>query len=156
MMKWRRGFLVLAAAAVAACARAREGSDSTTAAAPDSTTRAAAPDSTTRAAPSSDVTRLEAEARALAKPGGCEQASQCRTAPVGSKPCGGPRTYLVYCPRTTDEGALLRKLDELRRAEDARNRKEGMMSDCSLTPEPKVDVIGGSCRAGADPRVVPL
>ena len=146
-MMWRSSlFLVVVAAAIAACARAREGADTATAAAPDSAARADAPN---------DLDRLEVEARALAKTSGCDQASQCRTAPVGSKPCGGPRGYLVYCPRTTDERALLRKLDELRRAEAERNSREGMMSDCSLTPEPKVEVVGGSCRAASDQPVLP-
>ncbi|MEO7457802.1 MAG: hypothetical protein ABIY52_16185, partial [Gemmatimonadaceae bacterium] len=43
------------------------------------------------------VATLEADARALAKMTGCTSANQCRTAPVGSRPCGGPRSYLAYC-----------------------------------------------------------
>jgi hypothetical protein len=151
MMIWRRSSLLVVAAAVAACARAREGSDTATAGVADSTAGAVAGRDTA----SNDVERLEAEARALAKTSGCEQASQCRTAPVGSKACGGPRAYLVYCPRTTDEGALLRKLDELRRSEAARNQREGIASDCALTPEPRVEVVGGSCRAAASGEVLP-
>src|SRR3982751_1505906 len=59
------------------------------------------------------LARLEREARALAKTDGCSTSETCRTAPVGWRGCGGPRSYLVYCAATTDSVALYRKLDEL-------------------------------------------
>jgi hypothetical protein len=93
------------------------------------------------------VQRLEREARALARSEGCEQGSQCRAAPVGSRPCGGPRDYLVYCSLTTDSAALYRKLDELARAEDAYNQRSGMMSTCEFRVPPGVDAVGGRCVA---------
>ncbi|HEU4453485.1 MAG TPA: hypothetical protein VFR81_10515, partial [Longimicrobium sp.] len=37
---------------------------------------------------SARLARLELEARAMAQPGGCGEEGQCRTAPVGSRPCG--------------------------------------------------------------------
>jgi hypothetical protein len=95
---------------------------------------------------SAQIARLEAEARLLARTAGCAAAGQCRTAPVGSRPCGGPRTYLAYCAATTDTAALLAKLDELRRAEDEYNRKSGMMSTCEFRTPPRVELAGGSCR----------
>src|SRR5438046_3166798 len=61
------------------------------------------------AAPVDDLTRLarlEREARTLAKTDGCSASESCRTAPVGWRGCGGPRTYLVYCAATTDSAAL--------------------------------------------------
>ena len=93
------------------------------------------------------ITRLEREARALARAEGCQGAGDCRTAPVGSRPCGGPRTYVVYCARTTDSAALYRKLDELARAERANNEKQGLMSTCEFRMPPAVTTSGGSCHA---------
>ena len=93
------------------------------------------------------IERLEAEARALAKTAGCERAAQCRTAPLGAKPCGGPRDYLVYCALGTDSAALYRKLAELEKAEKAYNAKSGMMSTCEMLVAPNVEVQGRSCRA---------
>lgn len=93
------------------------------------------------------VRELEQQARALAKTEGCDQANQCATAPVGAKACGGPRSYLVYCKTTTDEAALLRALDELKRAEEAYNQSAGMVSDCMFVTPPAVRVDGGVCRA---------
>jgi hypothetical protein len=93
------------------------------------------------------IRRLEREARELAKVNGCQSSGDCRAAPVGDRPCGGPRTYLVYCARTTDSAALYRKLDELARAERDYNQKQGQMSTCEFRMPPEVVASGGSCRA---------
>jgi hypothetical protein len=93
--------------------------------------------------------RLEREARALARAEGCQSSSDCRAAAVGDRPCGGPRTYLVYCARTTDSVALYRKLEELARAERAYNQEQGLMSTCEFRTPPAVTAEGGSCRAAA-------
>lgn len=95
----------------------------------------------------SQIARLETEARALAKSAGCENSGQCRTAPVGSRACGGPRLYLTYCSLTTDSAALFRKLRELERAEQKYNMEHGMASTCEMRMPPDVALVGGSCRA---------
>ena len=51
------------------------------------------------------IVALENQAKALVKTDGCSSADQCRTAAVGSRACGGPRYYLVYCAKTTDSTA---------------------------------------------------
>jgi hypothetical protein len=96
---------------------------------------------------STGLVRLEREARALAKTDGCNSLDQCRSAPVGERPCGGPRDYVVYCARTTDTAVLYRKLAELRQAEMEYNRKSGMMSTCEFRTPPELALSGGSCRA---------
>jgi hypothetical protein len=93
------------------------------------------------------VQELEQRARALAKTEGCDRADQCATAPVGAKACGGPRTHIVYCRATTDEAALLRALDELKRAEEEYNRAEGIVSNCMLEMPPQVRLEGRVCMA---------
>jgi hypothetical protein len=102
-----------------------------------------------RAVDEARVRELEQQARALAKTDGCDRADQCAAAPVGAKPCGGPRTYLVYCKATTDEAALVRALDELKRAEESYNRAAGLMSDCMLVQQPDVRLDGRTCTAAA-------
>jgi hypothetical protein len=125
-----------------ACARTPGGSDGTR----DSAV-ADAPDTPTppAAATEADLERLEREARALAKAEGCEQSAQCRTAPVGDRPCGGPREYVVYCSLTTDSAALFRKLGELAAAEKAFNARSGMVSTCEFRMPPAVAAGGGRC-----------
>ena len=93
------------------------------------------------------IARLEREARALVSATGCDAAAGCRTAPVGWRGCGGPRTYVVYCAATTDSAALFAKLAELARAEEAFNRASGMASTCEFRMPPNVSVQGGRCVA---------
>jgi hypothetical protein len=100
----------------------------------------------TNRAEQAQLTQLEREARALAKTDGCKSVNECRTAPVGWRGCGGPRTYLVYCAATTDTVALFRKLKELEVAEKAYNAKSGMMSTCEFRMPPKTTLHGRSCR----------
>jgi hypothetical protein len=95
------------------------------------------------------VQRLEREARALARADGCTSGGECRAAPVGDRACGGPRTYIVYCARTTDSVALYRKLDELALAERAYNQQEGVASTCEFRMPPRMVAGLGSCRAAA-------
>jgi hypothetical protein len=53
----------------------------------------------------------------------------------------------VYCRATTDEAALLRALDELKRAEEEYNRAAGLASDCMFVTPPAVRLEGGTCMA---------
>ena len=94
------------------------------------------------------LARLEQEARALAKTEGCASVGACRSAPMGWRGCGGPRTYVVYCAATTDTVALFKKLAELEQAEREYNATAGMMSTCEFRMPPSVKLEGRSCRAG--------
>jgi hypothetical protein len=93
------------------------------------------------------VVALENQAKALVKAEGCSSAAECRTAPVGSRACGGPRYYLVYCARTTDSAALFRKLDAVAQAEREYNKRYNVMSTCEFRMPPTVALSGGSCQA---------
>jgi hypothetical protein len=93
------------------------------------------------------IVAIENEAKALVKTDGCSSAGECRTAPVGSKACGGPRYYLVYCSRTTDSTALFRKLDAVAAAEGEYNTRYKIVSTCEFRLPPRVGLNGGSCQA---------
>jgi len=93
------------------------------------------------------IVALEDQAKALLKTEGCSLAAQCRTAPVGSRACGGPRYYLVYCAQTTDSAALFRKLDAVAAAEREYNTRYKLMSTCEFRMPPTVALSGGSCQA---------
>jgi hypothetical protein len=85
------------------------------------------------------LARIEAERGAAA----CDTDAQCHTIGIGSKACGGPERYLAWSSRNGD-GTRLRALvaehAAARRADDA---KAGMMSTCSVVPDP-----GAACSAG--------
>jgi hypothetical protein len=93
------------------------------------------------------IVALENEAKAIAKTDGCSSAGECRTAAVGSRACGGPRYYLVYCSRTTDSAALFKKLDAVAVAEREFNAKYQIVSTCEFRMPPTVALSGGSCQA---------
>jgi uncharacterized DUF497 family protein len=93
------------------------------------------------------IVSLEDQAKALVKTDGCSSAGECRTAAVGSRACGGPRYYLVYCSRTTDSAALFRKLDAVAAAEREYNTKYQLVSTCEFRLPPKVALSGASCQA---------
>ena len=93
------------------------------------------------------VTALEDQAKAIVKTTGCSSAGECRTAPVGSRACGGPRYYLVYCAATTDSAALFHKLDAVAAAEREYNAHYNLVSTCEFRLPPKVALSGGSCQA---------
>jgi hypothetical protein len=93
------------------------------------------------------IIAIENQAKALVKTDGCSPAGECRTAPVGSKACGGPRYYLVYCSRTTDSAALFRKLDAVAAAEREYNTRYKIVSTCEFRLPPQLALSGGSCQA---------
>jgi hypothetical protein len=95
----------------------------------------------------SQITALENQAKALVKLDGCSSGDQCRTAAVGSRACGGPRYYLVYCAKTTDTVALFSILKEVAAAEQEYNRRYQIASTCEFRMPPKVALVGSSCQS---------
>ena len=91
------------------------------------------------------IEALEAQSKAIAKIDGCATSSDCRSAPIGSRACGGPRYYIPWCAKTTDSVALYRKLDEVSAAEQAYNKKYNLVSTCEFRMPPSVVASGGSC-----------
>ena len=93
------------------------------------------------------IEAIEAKAKAIANVGGCQATSACRTAPTGSRACGGPRYYIPYCSVTTDSAALFSRLADVAAAEQAYNRKYNLASTCEMRLPPVVELSGGSCVA---------
>lgn len=141
---------VALSAALAACARPDGTRDSTRSVGavlvpPRDTITPPATVQDTNVAEQEHLTRLEHEARALAHTAGCDSLSQCRTAPVGWRSCGGPRDFVAYCAATTDTVALFRKLAELEAAEKEYNLRSGMMSSCIMRVPPHIALRAGRC-----------
>ena len=93
------------------------------------------------------IEQLEAQAKALAVIDGCPSSSDCRSAPVGSRACGGPRYYIPYCAKTTDSVALFKKLADVSAAEQAYNKKYNLASTCEFRMPPVVESSAGACVA---------
>jgi hypothetical protein len=76
-----------------------------------------------------------------------KESSQCRLIGFGSKPCGGPRTYLIYSRMKTDESRLEQLVTEYNRLERRHNIEQKMFSDCMLARKPKIEIRNGVCIA---------
>ena len=103
-----------------------------------------------------ELEELERQIEALIGDAEASAVGQCRHMAFGSKPCGGPWTYLIYSTEATDTGALQRLVDRYNELDAERNRKEGLISDCALAPIPDLALVGGQCVAASPGDVIPL
>lgn len=75
----------------------------------------------------------------------CFTDTECRFIAFGSKPCGGAWEYLLY-PASIDTTKLIIMIAEYNAAENAYNKKWGVMSDCSVpAPPDSVRCVHGKC-----------
>lgn len=73
--------------------------------------------------------------REMASSHSCEDAANWAFTGYGSKACGGSIGYLAY-PLTIDTVAFLEKIEAHKAAEEAYNKRWGIVSDCSLPTRP--------------------
>jgi hypothetical protein len=92
-----------------------------------------------------DLDELYSEIVELAGDGSCDELSECATLAVGSKACGGPSSYIVYCASAIDEAALIEKVDEYTQLEQDYNLANDIVSTCEDEPEPDVELVDGVC-----------
>ncbi|NHZ33883.1 hypothetical protein [Massilia rubra] len=138
--------LCIAAALIAAGTACSEPSNTSAPAAP---APAASPAPAAPAAPvaASDAAGGSLGARITAEIGdaACDNASQCRTLPVGSKACGGPAGFLPWSAKRSNGDLLARLAAEQAAAEKKVNEKSGMMSTCSVEQDPGATCSAGKC-----------
>jgi len=70
----------------------------------------------------------------------CNENTECLFIGFGSKPCGGPWTYLIYT-NSIDVGQLLLWVDDYNQLEQELNEKWEIISDCSIASPP----VGFEC-----------
>jgi hypothetical protein len=85
----------------------------------------------------------------------CKSPAECRTLPLGAKPCGGPRQFLVYSLSGTDSARLAADAARYNQAEAQKNRDKGLVSDCSMLVAPQVSCVSGKCSALPSERSLP-
>jgi hypothetical protein len=71
--------------------------------------------------------------------------SECALAPLGVRPCGGPRAYLAYSTAETDSAALRALLAVYERLDRERNEAQGLVSTCELMLPPDLALENGRC-----------
>jgi hypothetical protein len=89
--------------------------------------------------------QLSKEIEEFAKNKACSERDNCKTMAMGSKPCGGPTSYIIYSLSKTDEKQLSDKVKQYTDFEKELNTKYNRISDCSLLIPPIVDCLNGIC-----------
>ncbi|GAA4803071.1 hypothetical protein [Litoribaculum gwangyangense] len=90
---------------------------------------------------------LKQDIEALANTSVCNESTECKYIPLGSKPCGGPWSYLVYST-SIDTETLETMVANYNQKEAEYNTKYGIVSDCALVNPPSEIVCGNnSCVA---------
>lgn len=85
--------------------------------------------------------KIQAEIGAAA----CDDATQCRTMPVGHKSCGGPESYVAYSTKTGDATRLLAMGTQYAQARKAENQDSGRVSNCLLVTDPGATCAANRC-----------
>ncbi len=76
----------------------------------------------------------------LATSENCTNSNDWTFTPVGSKPCGGPMSYIAYS-RKIDEKKFLELVQSYTELQADFNKRNGVISDCALVARP----IGVTC-----------
>ncbi|MCB0420142.1 MAG: hypothetical protein KDD61_04050, partial [Bdellovibrionales bacterium] len=68
---------------------------------------------------------------------------------LGSKACGGPQSYLVLYKKVTDVKKLTELVSQYNLSVQEENKKLGLISTCSVVPQPQVHCKDKTCQAKA-------
>jgi hypothetical protein len=90
-----------------------------------------------------DAMRVEIESSAGVP--ACSDSGTCALIAFGSKPCGGPWTYLIYSTANVDPRVLADKVEQYNELEDRYNHKYPVYSDCMVAPVPRLTCVDGVC-----------
>ncbi len=88
---------------------------------------------------------LRGEIDALVRSPTCIDVNDCRAAPLGVKPCGGPWEYVIYSAMITDSTELANKIDLYDEAQREYNEKHQAISDCMFVAPPTLGCTNNLC-----------
>ena len=98
------------------------------------------------------IDELGNEIRTLVDSSVCNNETDCAYIAFGSKPCGGPWSYLVYST-SIDVDLLKSKVEQYNKMEDEYNKKHGIGSDCAVVlPPSSLKCENGKC-VGVYPQI---
>lgn len=91
--------------------------------------------SSTQADEEKELLELKTQSEALASKSTCNENTTCKFIAFGSKPCGGPWSYLIYST-SIDTQTLEDLVENYNKKEAEFNKKWGMTSDCAVVNPP--------------------
>lgn len=77
----------------------------------------------------------------------CKGADDCASIAWGSKPCGGPWSYLVYAPDNVNVPQLEQLVSEHNQLQAEVNQLNGAASDCAFVTKPELECLDDICVA---------
>ncbi|MCH9699684.1 MAG: beta-propeller domain-containing protein [Gammaproteobacteria bacterium] len=81
----------------------------------------------------------------------CDSTAQCKEIAFGSKPCGGPWSYLVFSNRQTDESGLTTEVTDYNELQRLQNEIDGAVSDCAVVTPSFPVCSNNQCVPGEQP-----
>ena len=92
-------------------------------------------DDTTQEDDKAELDALKLEIENLANTSICNEETECKYIGFGSKPCGGPWSYLIYST-SIDIEELENRVENYNQKEAFYNSEHGIISDCSIANPP--------------------
>ena len=92
-----------------------------------------------------NLSAMRAEIMALVGDAKADSVEQCRVVGFGSKPCGGPASYIAVSTKGGNETEIMALIGKYNSAAKAENERIGLMSDCAVVPKPAVVLQNGVC-----------
>ena len=92
-----------------------------------------------------NLNAMRGEIIALIGDAKADTVEQCRVVGFGSKPCGGPASYIAVSVKDNDEAQIMALVGKYNAAAKAENERLGLMSDCAVVPKPAVVLKDGVC-----------
>ena len=86
----------------------------------------------------SELQGLRSEIQGIVGDAACTYDSECKAIGYGSKPCGGPSSYLPYSVKNTDVPLLEGKVRQFNALQRAYQGKLRIASDCMVVPKPVI------------------
>ena len=88
---------------------------------------------------------MRAEIMALIGEAEADNVQQCKVVGFGSKPCGGPSSYIALSTKKGNESQIMALISKYNAAVKSENDRLGLMSDCAVVPKPAVVLENGVC-----------
>ena len=88
---------------------------------------------------------MRAEIMALIGEPEADNVQQCKVVGFGSKPCGGPSSYIALSTKKGNESQIMALISKYNAAVKSENDRLGLMSDCAVVPKPAVVLENGVC-----------
>lgn len=78
----------------------------------------------------------------------CDSSAQCRSLPLGHRPCGGPEAFVAYSTKSGNGANIVRLAAEESAARKEQDARAGMISTCQAIVDPGAVCEAGRCISG--------